>query len=52
MSIMNDYEEDLDGFSTENKRKTARIYGWSISRSVDRSIYSRKWMHSEDSTSL
>ena len=30
-------------------KKTCRIYGWNISRRVDRSIYSTKWDHSEDS---
>ena len=46
MSMMNDYEEDLDDFPAENKREPAE------SRRVERSICSRKWDHNEGSTSL
>ena len=36
MSTMNDYEEDLYGFPLGNKEKCVRIFGWTISRRVDR----------------
>ena len=50
MSMMNDYEEDLDDFPAENRLKNGRIIGWIISRRVDRSKNVRKWYHDEDST--
>ena len=50
--MMNDYEEDLDGFPAENKENLAESMVWSIFRRVDRSMYIRKWNHSEDSTSF
>ena len=31
---------------------SGRIIGWSMSRRVDRSMYSRKWNHNKDSTSF
>ena len=40
--MMNDHEE-------EKQRKAGRIYGWTIPRRVDRSKYSMKWDHNEDS---
>ena len=52
MSMMSDYEEDLDGFPPENKEKPAESMVWNMSRRADRSLYSRRWNHSEDSTSL
>ena len=38
--------------SSWKQRKTGRVHGWSISRRVDTTIYSRRWNHNEDSTSL
>ena len=49
---MNGNEEDLDDFPAENKEKTGRIYGWSTSRRVDRSMDSKKWDHDKDSTTF
>ena len=35
-----------------SQRQTDRIFGWSTSRRVDRSVDSRKWDHDDDSTTF
>ena len=47
MSLVNDHEEDLDDFPAENRAKTWRVIGRSMSRRVDRSKNSRKWNHNK-----
>ena len=39
---MNDCEEDLDGFPFEKEREAIRIYGWSISRRVERLYFQQE----------
>ena len=36
--MMNDYEEDLDNFQSENKERLVESLVWSMSRRVDRSV--------------
>ena len=53
ISMMSDCEEDLDDFptfSTEKHKQTGRIYGWSTSRGINRSMDSCKWNYYENST--
>ena len=33
---MTEYEEAFDDFPTEKPKQTGRIYGWSISRRINR----------------
>ena len=47
---MSDYEEDFGDFPSEYKEEPKRIIGWSISRRVDITIYSRKWNHNKNSS--
>ena len=50
MLMMKDCEEHLDDFPARNKEKPAEsMVG---THRADRSMYSRKWNHNEDSTSL
>ena len=52
MSMMNDYEEDLDDFPTESREKPAESLVGAYSRRVDRSKFSRKRDHDKDFTTL
>ena len=50
-TMMCDCEEDLDDFPGEQKQ-TSRIFSWSTSRRVERSMDSMRWDHGEESTTF